>query len=202
MKRVRFGLFLLIFGTVFSAFGRTGEDPYKFSSPADWRSERITFPLSFAPTIKYDGYEELRFAPGMFKPGSETYFTYAFFWWVKDRRTLTERVLKSQLEAYFKGLCREVGKERKLKIDLAQIVAKVERLPERVRAGTRDSFQAEIACFDPFNGGQPLRLRSEIISFYCEKAGHTCMFFIISPRLEDSRIKDQLLEIRSSFECK
>ena len=46
-------------------------------APAGWRSERLTFPLDFAPAIDLSGIEDLRFAPGMFQPGSESYFSYA-----------------------------------------------------------------------------------------------------------------------------
>ena len=39
-------------------------------APEGWRHERLAFPLDFAPDIELEGYEELRFAPGMFDPGS------------------------------------------------------------------------------------------------------------------------------------
>ena len=61
------------------------EDPFTFSAPKGWRSERIPFPLSFAPAMKYQGFEELRFGPGMFQPESETYWTYGFFWWLEGK---------------------------------------------------------------------------------------------------------------------
>ena len=36
--------------------------------PAGWRSEVIPFPLDFAPSLTHRGFEEIRFAPGMFDP--------------------------------------------------------------------------------------------------------------------------------------
>lgn len=39
--------------------------------PEGWRTETIPFPLEFAPELSYEGYEELRFSPGMFKAGDE-----------------------------------------------------------------------------------------------------------------------------------
>src|SRR6187431_1090728 len=86
-------------------------------TPADWRFERIDFPLSFAPELKYKGFEELRFAPGMFKPDSDTYFTYIFAMKITDEVALDAAALQALLETYFRGLCRTVAKEKKFDID-------------------------------------------------------------------------------------
>src|SRR5688500_2734436 len=51
--------------------------PFAWPVPAGWRTETIPFPLGFAPTLPYTGIEELRFAPGMFKAGSDDFWTYA-----------------------------------------------------------------------------------------------------------------------------
>src|SRR3954468_9210935 len=40
-----------------------------------WKTETIPFPLDFAPTIPLQGVEELRFAPGMFKPEAPGYWS-------------------------------------------------------------------------------------------------------------------------------
>src|SRR5262249_36621215 len=45
--------------------------------PEGWRGERLEFPLDFAPEIELRGSEELAFAPGMFTPDSDSYFSYA-----------------------------------------------------------------------------------------------------------------------------
>ena len=44
----------------------------------EWKGERIELPPTFAPKMKMEGIEEIRFAPGMFKPGEEDFFSYVF----------------------------------------------------------------------------------------------------------------------------
>ena len=44
-----------------------------------WKYEKLELPLNFAPNLPYQGFEELKFAPGMFKPNTNDYFSYIFF---------------------------------------------------------------------------------------------------------------------------
>jgi hypothetical protein len=55
--------------------------PFVLPTPEGWRTETLHFPLEFAPQLPYQGLEELRFSPGMFKPGREDFWTYAFVFW-------------------------------------------------------------------------------------------------------------------------
>src|SRR5579864_1366219 len=50
--------------------------PTILKGPSDWRFEKMPTPPGFAPDIKLTGYEEARFAPGMFETSSANYFTY------------------------------------------------------------------------------------------------------------------------------
>ncbi|MCH9034286.1 MAG: hypothetical protein IID42_07255 [Planctomycetes bacterium] len=104
-------------------------------TPPDWRFERIDFPLPFAPELKYDGFEELRFAPGMFNAKSDTYFTYIFAMKLTSKAVLDAPGLKSLLETYFRGLCKAVSEGTDFKIDGSKISAKVRE----------DHFEAEHA---------------------------------------------------------
>ena len=54
--------------------------PYVFSAPGDWRTEIVTFRLSFAPELDYEGHGDVRFAPGMFDPETDEFWTYSFVW--------------------------------------------------------------------------------------------------------------------------
>src|SRR5262249_32272032 len=44
--------------------------------PQGWRTEHFTLPPDFAPDIEVHGVEDLLFAPGMFAPESDSYFSY------------------------------------------------------------------------------------------------------------------------------
>ncbi len=44
--------------------------PRMMTLPQEWEFEYLEFPLAFAPDLEYNGFEELRFAPGMFDTAS------------------------------------------------------------------------------------------------------------------------------------
>ncbi len=67
---------LFLFG--YSLSMAQDNNPFILKTPTDWRYEKIDLPLDFAPSINYNGFEELRFAPGMFDREAEKYFTYVF----------------------------------------------------------------------------------------------------------------------------
>ncbi len=167
-------------------------------TPADWRFERIDFPLSFAPEIRYNGFEELRFAPGMFKPESDTYFTYVFVMKITDAVTLDAPALQSLLETYFRGLCRTVGKEKKFDIDTSKITAQVR--PVQPDAPPTRSFSATVASFDPFVTGKPLTLNFEMLVIDKSRTDHR-IFAAISPKPADSPIWKQLRTLKDQFQA-
>ncbi len=167
-------------------------------APADWRFERIDFPLSFAPEITLTGFEELRFAPGMFKPESDTYFTYVFAMKITDDVTLDTMGLHSLLETYFRGLCRTVAAEKKFDIDTSKIRAHI-RADQPVAPKVRN-FSGSVASFDPFVTGKPLTLNFEMIVIDMSRKDHR-IFAALSPKPADSpnwktlrTLKDQFVE--------
>lgn len=166
-------------------------------SPSDWRFERIDFPLSFAPELKYQGHEELRFAPGMFQPDSDTYFTYIFAMKITDNITLDAPALQSLLETYFRGLCRTVAKEKKFDIDVSKVSAQVQAVQSDVQSGK--GFHATIESFDPFVTGKPLKLNLEMIVLDLSPTDHR-IFAAVSPQPDDSPVWKQLRAMKDQFQ--
>lgn len=123
-------------------------------APSGWRHERLALPPDFAPELELRGVEDLLFAPGMFAPDSDSYFSYVLALRVEGELEVDESYLTRFLESYYRGLCRAVGEERKLTLDLAQVAAGVRREEER--------FHATVAMFDVFVTGEPLELALEI----------------------------------------
>ncbi len=122
--------------------------------PQGWRGERLEFPLEFAPELEFRGIEDLAFAPGMFAPDSDSYFSYALALRLEGEHEVDEAFLTEFLETYYRGLCRAVGGSRGLDLDLEAIAADVRR-EGRI-------FRAEVALFDPFTTGGPLELGLEL----------------------------------------
>ncbi len=128
-------------------------------SPADWRAERFEFPLEFAPDIALEGIEELRFAPGMFEPGSPTHWTYLFGLDLRGpdgaELDVDAAFLEDFLLRYYRGLCGSVAGARGLELDVERVRAEV--------TGGGARFQAEVELFDAFAEGTPLALAIELL---------------------------------------
>ncbi|MEM7393198.1 MAG: hypothetical protein AAF492_12705, partial [Verrucomicrobiota bacterium] len=73
MKQIVPAVFLAL-STVLSA----PAENLVFKTPKGWFGERIALPTGFAPDMTLKGVEEIRFAPGMFKPDAADFFTYVF----------------------------------------------------------------------------------------------------------------------------
>ncbi|BDD11442.1 hypothetical protein FUAX_38740 (plasmid) [Fulvitalea axinellae] len=81
--------------------------------PSEWRYERIAFPIDFAPELDYNGYEELRFSPGMFKTYSDDFFSYAFAFKLDSISNFGQGDLRELLNGYYSGLTKSMSKGRR-----------------------------------------------------------------------------------------
>lgn len=170
-------------------------DPFVYEAPAGWKPERIPFPLGFAPSLSYKGFEQLHFAPGMFDPKSENYFTYLFFWWIEGEPEVTDETLTRELVEYYRGLSAEVGGPKNLRMDLAKVhatvVAAVDGKPAAegksgLASPSTRRFTGRLSTFDPFNAGQAIALEAEITTWHCDRENRTVVFFCVSHRARDA----------------
>ena len=123
------------------------EKPYNYKAPAGWSPEMILFPLDFAPTIPYKGFEDLRFAPGWGDPNSDEKWQYTFLWWLDGRYTFTEKTLAHDIEAYFTGLTRQRAIADKLDMN-AWTPAKAQVQKIATTSGDTDTYTATVHIFD------------------------------------------------------
>lgn len=89
------------------------EPPAETTTPScaalpQWRYELIDLPPEFAPSLPA-GAETLWFAPGMFKPDAEDYFTYAFSMEWNEPVEPTAAALEPMLVDYYQGLMAAVA---------------------------------------------------------------------------------------------
>ena len=167
-------------------------------TPPDWRFERIDFPLPFAPELKYKGFEELRFAPGMFNAKSDTYFTYIFAMKItNDDVAIDAKALKTLLETYFRGLCRTVAKGTNFEIDASKISAAVRE--DHYEAPDSRHFHVTLDSYDPFVTGKPLMLHLEMLVVKAEQNDHR-IFAAVSPKPTDSPVWKLLRKFKQDFQ--
>ncbi len=166
-------------------------------TPPDWRYERINFPLPFAPDLKHEGFEELRFAPGMFNAKSDTYFTYVFAMKITNDVSIDAKFLKTFLEIYFRGLCRTVAKGSSFDIDPSKILATVSE--NHYEAPHIRHFQIVLSSFDPFVTGKPLKLNLEMLVVETQPNDHR-IFAAVSPKPVDSTVWKLLRKLKQRFQ--
>ncbi len=166
-------------------------------TPPNWRFERIDFPLSFAPELKYDGFEELRFAPGMFNAKSDTYFTYIFAMKITSEVSLGAKQLKSLLETYFRGLCQTVAEGTEFDIDASKIKATVQE--DHYEAQSSRHFTVTLDSYDPFVTGKPLKLRLEMLVIEKGANDHR-IFAAVTPKPTDSPVWKLLRKFKQRFQ--
>ena len=162
----------------------------KWRVPADWKEEVIPFPLDFAPTLTHQGVEELRFAPGFFKPGTPGYWSYAFTWRTTDPAQLDGAALAGELDAYFTGLITAVDEDKKQVADKGAIAA----------TATPDGpgrFALTAHVFDAFGDGGAVDLVGSAKRTACD--GGALWVFVLSPAT--SPLRSELDKLAGEAVC-
>lgn len=163
--------------------------PDLLSAPQGWARERLDFPLSFAPTLTYRGFEDLAFAPGMFQRASDGYFSYALALRLEGDVDLDAPALDTFLEAYFGGLYAAVAADRGLPTTDRPTRAEVWR--------DGAAFHARVDSFDAFTDGSALALRLELFQRPLHDA--TLLLGLASPAAADAPIWTTLREIHAKW---
>ncbi|MBI3856934.1 MAG: hypothetical protein HY293_14700 [Planctomycetes bacterium] len=190
---------------VLAVLGATAQEaaPYSFTAPEGWRKERMEFPLGFAKDLEYKGHEDLRFAPGMFKPEEPDYFSYAFVMWIDGKMSFEPASLEKDLLKYYKGLCAAVAGGKKLDLDLSRISVKVTKQDKKGKLGGEDAelLQARIDWYDPFVTGKPMTLHLELWGRPADAQKRSCLFAIASPLEKSAPVWEALRKIQAGFTC-
>jgi hypothetical protein len=157
--------------------------------PAGWKSEDIPFPLGFAPDIKHEGVEKLRFPPGFFKVDAPDYFSYAFVWRTKDAAELDAAALGTELTMYFRGLMKAVDEKKQQIKDPMAITASA------TKQGARFAITAHI--FDAFGAGNAVDLEGWAERRACESGA--LWIVVLAPKT--STIRAELDALAAKATC-
>lgn len=150
-------------------------------SPPGWKSETISMPPDFAPTMSWKGEEILRFAPGMFKAGEDDFFSYVFLLKLDQG----EPDWDTQLLLYYQGLAKAVMEDEKLDTSSFELQLKGD---SKVRYGTLD-------WIEPFTTKKPQRLNIEIRQISPQR-----WFFCASPADPYAPIWTSMRDMRNALE--
>lgn len=179
-------------------------NPARLTAPAGWTGETISLPPGFAPDMKFKGTETIRFAPGMMKPTSDSFFSYAFVFDLQRQPELTEAVVKEEFLKYFRGLCKTVLNGRLPDLDSNQFTLKLEPVKAETKpnsdapaADESNQYTGILDWIEPFATRKPQKLNLEIRTW--ASRGRNYIFVCVSPQARDATIWDQLHAIRDDY---
>ena len=192
---------LLMFGTLWAA-----DEPntFKLAAPKEWSGETIDLPPGFAPDMKLKGFEHIRFAPGMMKPASETFFSYAFVFELTPKPELTEAVIKDEFLKYYRGLCKAVLNGKLPDVDPSDFTLELQRVnPDPKSASKKEAavmparYTGKLDWVEPFATKKRQTLKLEIQTW--TRNDHNYLFACVSPQPVDTAIWKQLHAIRDDY---
>jgi hypothetical protein len=168
---------------------------------ADWRLECTSFPLRWAPQIRYQGVEDLLFMPKFDDKGGTQYHSYAFVWWLEGMQPLALDGLRSDLVEYFKGLSAQRGRNNNFNPDLSKVSVTLgsgllDKTPP-AKPGLRH-LHGDVTFYN--REGELITLHSDIAVGPWPSANHTAAIFIASPQSDEAVWKD-LRAFQNSFRC-
>jgi len=182
----------MIFGIICNGQQDQKSDDLLLAIKDSWRSERLTFPISFAPSLDYDGIEEVRFAAGWQDKNSPEFWTYTFLWYLDTNPELTKRKLRYDLAAYFDGLMNLVS-DGKSKNFPSEVTVK--------RIGNSAFYEGEARIYDAFFTKDMITLHVSIEEQYCKLDDKYTVLFRFSPKETDDAIWTTLNAIHLNFKC-
>jgi hypothetical protein len=195
---------LLISGTILLA---DEPSPPKLVAPEGWGGETIELPPKFAPNMKLKGSEHIRFAPGMMKSESDSFFCYAFVFELQPEPVLTEAVLKEEFLNYYRGLCKAVLNGKLPQVDPSEFTLELKRVKSDAKDAQPSSdekvghapalFTGILNWVEPFATKKPQMLNLEIRTW--SKSDRNYIFVCVSPQARDAAIWKQLHAIRDDY---
>jgi hypothetical protein len=211
MTTLRFLLILALLPSGLSIAQEPKDNPStKLIFKTEWKGERIALPPEFAPKMKLKGIEEIRFAPGMFKPDSDSFFSYAFVFEVSQDQKLTRDVIHQETLVYYRGLAGSILKRKGKEVDVGKFTFKLEQAkaakdsPATVNAESVTQYVGKLDWIEPFATAKPQVLHFELQSWSDPKTKKNYLFVSTSPKAigEKEAIWTELRKIRRSFEVK
>jgi len=192
---------LLMSATVFAA---DAPGTFKLDAPTGWGGETISLPPGFARDMQLKGSEHIRFAPGMMKADSDSFFTYAFVFELRPQPKLTETVIRDEFLKYYRGLCKAVLNNQlpdfdpaKIKLELNRKKANATPTTEEQSADVPARYSGTLDWIEPFATQKPQTLNLEILTW--AKGDRNYLFACVSPQAPDAEIWKQLRIIRDDY---
>lgn len=157
--------------------------------PSDWRLETMPIPPGFAPDVKLSGFEEIRFAPGMFDNKAADYFTCVLAITAEGAKGIGSVELQDFLEKYYRGLSTSRAKSSGTAPNIAEMKAQVAPVPD-----APNHFTAQVVFFDSFSDGRKITLNVEAEVIASPDTKKAYVILLVSPTGRDDKLWKGLRE--------
>ena len=188
------------------SFDKTKEETFHWETGSGWFGERIKLPPGFALTMSWKGIEEIRFAPGMFKPDQSDFFSYALVFSLDPKTELNGKTIREQILLYYQGLSSRVSAGKGRKVDVSKFVlalkpaGNLRSAPKQAKGAT--ALTGKLDWIEPFATAKSQTLRLEIHAWNDEAHERAYLFVCASPQPPDTPIWKKLRSIRAAFTAK
>ncbi|WP_298761206.1 hypothetical protein [uncultured Psychroserpens sp.] len=185
---------VLIIGLLLYSFSINAQEEQEkgvFVSDTTWLKEIIKFPLGFAPEIKYEGYEDLRFAKKWRDKDHPDFWCYTFVWHIKGIQKFTAKDLEEQMGFYYDGLMKAVNKKKDFE------VPKTTTLIINTKENGYDNadFVGKLNVYDAFNTQKMITLNLLAKVYNCEENNTSNISFRLSPQDFEGHIWEKFKDI-------
>ena len=152
-------------------------------TPKGWRTETLSLPTGFAKDMKLTGFEEVRFAPGMFRPDAEDFFTYCFVFCLPNQTPPNQKVLTEELLKYYRGLAVAVTRRSGIDVKAASFTLKITPVKD-----SKTRSRAVMTWVEPFATQKPQTLNLEIESVLDSSIKGCLLKIAVSPKPHEGDI--------------
>lgn len=166
-----------------------------FESDTTWLEEIIPFPIHFAPEIKYQGFEDLRFAKQWRDSNHEAFWSYTFAWHITSIEEFDENILETNIKYYYDGLMTTVNKKKDFEVPESTV--------QFVRANGDSSdidYIGKLQVYDSFNLEEMINLNMRVKVYHCQQNTSTTVVFRISPQNFNHSIWEQFKDVKLKLE--
>ena len=176
-------------------------------APDKWTKETIRLPPGFARDMTLSGTEHVRFAPGMFKPESKSFFSYVFVFELKKGTKVDSESLNREFLKYYRGLSKAVLQERASQVDFSAFKLSLTKVnPPAKKPTDPPILRGKLEWVEPFATKSRQTLHLEVQTWKNDQ--HEIVFVCVSPKpiRTDNKatpeIWKQMRKIRSGFRAK
>ena len=183
-----------------------GPADFQFHTPAAWRGEVIKLPPGFARDLKWHGVESIKFAPGMFKAESESFFSYVLVFLLSKDDDVSGKAVHAQILTYYKGLAKAVMGGKRMSVNTDEFKLKLKAtdeskaIPADVGKGEVSIWTGTLDWIEPFATQKTQTLNIEVHLW--KKGEQPVLYFTVSPQGKDHAIWKEMHGYREKFQIK